>query len=148
MPHILGAVEQQGLLLAEAYRVLRNDGMFIISEFNGWRAKSHKLWQQLNKKVPQSINKPIQKRNKFNLKKLLNPKACIAQLMSLQNRVFQLEQFGFEIVKNVSFTLDLPRKNLAQNEQKWYHRFKTKSTGLQSSLCLGYVLLVKKAYRN
>ena len=63
MPHILSAVEQQGLLLAEAYRVLRNDGMFIISEFNGWRAKSHKLWQQLNKKVPQSINKPIQKRN-------------------------------------------------------------------------------------
>ena len=143
MPHILGAIDHQGLLLAEAYRVLRNDGMFVLSEFNGWRAKSHKLWQELNKKVPQSINQPIVKKSLKN--RLLKPKASLTQLMSLRNRIFQVEQFGFEVVKKVSFSLIMPSKNIGFKQQQWYHKFTTDSSGLAASVCLGYVLLLKKS---
>jgi hypothetical protein len=143
MPHILGAIDNQGLLLEEAYRVLRNDGMFILTEFNGWRAKSHKLWQELNKKVPQSINKPIVKKSLK--KRLFKPKGSLSQLMSLQSRIFQVEQFGFEVVKKISFPLIIPSKDIGFKQQQWYHKFTTDSSGLAASVCLGYVLLLKKS---
>lgn len=147
MPHILGAVDHQGLLLAEAYRVLRNDGMFVLTEFNGWRVKSHRLWQELNKKVPQSINQPIAKKSiKKSLKQnIFKPKGSLSQLMSLQNRIFQVEQFGFEVVKKISFPLIIPSKDIGFKQQQWYHKFTTDSSGLAASVCLGYVLLLKKS---
>jgi SAM-dependent methyltransferase len=132
MPHYLDYLSKksdQKDVLSEVYRVLRPDGACLITCFNKLRAKSKNLSKNLSGKL----------NNKNNIK---------SNLISLSNRVDQLNKLNFKVIKAISFSLSLPsnikNNNNNKSQNSWGYDFLTESKGMPSYFCLGYVILVKK----
>ena len=128
LPHVLSMVEHKHLVIEEVYRVLRNDGYIIITDFNHWRFKSYKLWKVLN----------LRRRHN---------KSCLVKrpdLISSTKCKSLLEQCGFELINGVGFGLTLPAKLAEKGVDSRLHEKKIKQIGLFSNLFVGYAVLAKK----